>query len=193
MPIPITIIDAFAHKPFTGNPAAVCVLEEEMPDDWMQSIAAEMNLSETAFLLREGDRWRLRWMTPAVEVDLCGHATLAGAKYLLTEGIADPSQPILFETRSGTLSATESGEQITLDLPAIQTRPIDYLDILAEALVRVERAGHRTVLHVHDEIVCEIGSAAELVEVTSLCEVTPPWAQGLPMQVQGYAASRYRK
>ena len=138
MSIPIAIVDAFSDKPFTGNPAAICLLDQQMPDDWMQSVAAEMNLSETAFLVREGGTWRLRWMTPTVEVDLCGHATLASAKYLYAEGIADKTHAIHFDTRSGRLSTElisyNGKEMIAMDLPAIECKPIDLDPALAKAL-----------------------------------------------------------
>lgn len=86
MVLPLFTVDAFSGVPFAGNPAAVCLLDGPRPDAWMQALAREMNLSETAFLLPEGDGWRLRWFTPAVEVALCGHATLASAHVLWSEG-----------------------------------------------------------------------------------------------------------
>ena len=91
MPIPLYIADAFTPVPTCGNPAAVCLLDAPRPDAWMQSVAAEMNLSETAFLLPEGDGYRLRWFTPAVEVSLCGHATLASAHILWESGALQPT------------------------------------------------------------------------------------------------------
>ena len=109
-------IDAFTDQPFRGNPAAVCLLDRERDAAWMQQVAAEMNLSETAFLLRRGDAWSLRWFTPAVEVDLCGHATLASAHALFQEQLADGT--IAFDTRSGRLTARRSGDWIELDFPS---------------------------------------------------------------------------
>src|SRR5690349_14182333 len=103
--LPLFVVDAFAERPFTGNPAAVCLLDRWPSDDWLQSVAAEMNLSETAFLVPEGDRFRLRWFTPAIEVDLCGHATLASASVLWDQQLADVDQIIEFTTRSGILTA----------------------------------------------------------------------------------------
>jgi PhzF family phenazine biosynthesis protein len=117
----IRIIDAFAERPFTGNPAGVCVLERWPDPAWMQHVAAELNLSETAFAhpRPDGD-WSLRWFTPTVEVDLCGHATLATAHALMTDGrVADV---VRFHTRSGVLSV-RVGEEITLDFPAATTEP----------------------------------------------------------------------
>lgn len=112
-------VDAFADRPFSGNPAGVCVVETEADPEWMQAVAAEMNISETAFLVPrgEGGRYGLRWFTPAVEVDLCGHATLASAHLLWEE--AEKAEPIEFETRSGVLTAVLAGDGlIELDFPA---------------------------------------------------------------------------
>jgi len=122
--IPLLCVDAFTSKPFSGNPAAICLLEKQAPDDWMQSLAAEMNLAETAFPIKTGDNeFDLRWMTPTMEVDLCGHATLATAHALWSKGLADKSRPITFHTRSGVLKASLSADGITLDFPLIATSP----------------------------------------------------------------------
>jgi PhzF family phenazine biosynthesis protein len=118
MPIPLLQVDAFTDRPFSGNPAAVCLLREPQADDWMQAVAAEMNLSETAFLVRENGGYRLRWFTPKVEVELCGHATLASAHVLWTEEHVPLDKPILFHTRSGLLKAVRRGELIELDFPS---------------------------------------------------------------------------
>ena len=98
-------IDAFTDKPFRGNPAAVCLLDGERPDAWMQNLAAEMNLSETAFLRKQNSDWALRWFTPAVEVALCGHATLASAHALWEEKILPAGETARFHTKSGLLTA----------------------------------------------------------------------------------------
>ena len=112
--LPIYQVDAFAERPFCGNPAAVCPLPEWLDDATLQAIAAENNLSETAFYVREGAHHRLRWFTPTLEVDLCGHATLAAASVLLeSDGEA------VFETRSGRLTATRRGPLLTMDFPVI--------------------------------------------------------------------------
>ena len=116
MRTPLFQVDAFADAPFTGNPAAVCFPPDGVSDTWLQAVAAEMNLSETAFLWPEDEGWRLRWLTPEVEVDLCGHATLASAHVLWTTGRADG--PIAFDTRSGRLEARRRGDRIALDFPA---------------------------------------------------------------------------
>jgi PhzF family phenazine biosynthesis protein len=117
---PITVVDAFTSVPFAGNPAAVCVLKQDQPAAWMQSVASEMNLSETAFLLPSGENvYRLRWFTPKVEVKLCGHATLASAHVLWEEGHAANGNPLQFDTLSGRLTAQRKEEGwIALDFPA---------------------------------------------------------------------------
>ncbi|MFY9551707.1 MAG: PhzF family phenazine biosynthesis protein [Thermoanaerobaculia bacterium] len=115
---PIFHVDAFTERPFAGNPAAVCILSGPRDDAWMQGIAREMNLAETAFLQRTGEGWNLRWFTPTVEVDLCGHATLASAHILWEQGRAAPGSAIAFDTRSGRLTAAPRGGMIELDFPA---------------------------------------------------------------------------
>jgi len=115
---PIVVVDAFTDRPFAGNPAAVCLLPEPAEEAWMQNVAREMNLAETAFLVREGDGFRLRWFTPAAEVALCGHATLASAHWLWESGTVDTVRPIAFETKSGRLIAMRNGRWIALDFPA---------------------------------------------------------------------------
>src|SRR6185436_3074020 len=97
------LVDAFGDRPFSGNPAGVCFLDRTAPDDWMQSVAMELNQAETAFLVPEGDAFRLRWFTPASEVDLCGHASLASAHYLWAARRLDGAEPARFDTRSGRL------------------------------------------------------------------------------------------
>jgi PhzF family phenazine biosynthesis protein len=133
MPTPVHVVDAFAARPFTGNPAAVCLLEAPRPDAWMQSVAAEMNLSETAFVTPAGEAFALRWFTPTAEVDLCGHATLASAHVLWQEGRLAGDAAACFRTRSGLLTAAREGEGISLDFPA---RPEEAREIpgLAAAL-----------------------------------------------------------
>jgi PhzF family phenazine biosynthesis protein len=117
--MPLYCADAFTDRAFAGNPAAVCVLSQPADEGWMQRVAAEVNLSETAFLVPAGPRrWDLRWFTPAVEVELCGHATLASAHVLWTEGHAQAPEAIAFETASGTLTARPEGDGIALDFPA---------------------------------------------------------------------------
>jgi PhzF family phenazine biosynthesis protein len=133
---PIVQADAFTDRPFAGNPAAVCVLAEPRPDAWMQDVAREMNLSETAFLLRrEGsDGFDLRWFTPTVEVELCGHATLASAHVLWEEGHLPPAHEARFHTRSGVLVARRGNGWIEMDFPAEPAAPVEAPDGLVEAL-----------------------------------------------------------
>jgi PhzF family phenazine biosynthesis protein len=118
MPQPVVTVDAFTDRPFAGNPAAVCILPAPADEGWMRDVAAEMNLSETAFLHPHGDGWSLRWLTPAVEVDLCGHATLASAHVLWQDGHLPPDAEARFHTRSGLLTCRRRGEWIVMDFPA---------------------------------------------------------------------------
>jgi len=127
-------VDAFADRVFAGNPAAVCVLPGPADDRWMQDLARELNVSETAFLYREGTGYRLRWFTPAVEVDLCGHATLASAHVLWEEGLLLPEEPARFRTRGGVLSARRVGSWIEMDFPSQPIEPLPPPPELAEAL-----------------------------------------------------------
>jgi len=112
-------VDAFTEEPFRGNPAGVCLLQAPESDKWMQALAEEMNLSETAYLLPEGDAWRLRWFTPTTEVDLCGHATLASARVLFEHHPELRDDLIKFQTRSGELSARWVDGAVELDFPAM--------------------------------------------------------------------------
>jgi PhzF family phenazine biosynthesis protein len=131
----VRTVDAFTDRPFTGNPAAVVVLDEAPPDDWMAALAREMNLSETAFVIREAlpdADFRLRWFTPAMEADLCGHATLASAQCLLDDGV---TSPIRFATRSGVLTVSRQPDgSLSMDFPASQAVPVDAVPGMAEAL-----------------------------------------------------------
>jgi predicted PhzF superfamily epimerase YddE/YHI9 len=131
---PIVVVDAFTDRPFGGNPAAVCVLERAADERWMRAVAAEMNLSETAFLYPEGDGFRLRWFTPAVEVELCGHATLASAHVLFESGRLAAGAHARFHTRSGVLSAERDGARIVLDFPQRRVAHCDALPGLTAAL-----------------------------------------------------------
>jgi PhzF family phenazine biosynthesis protein len=125
MSIPVLQVDAFTSEPFAGNPAAVCVLPEPRDARWMQHVAREMNLAETAFLQRRADGYDLRWFTPAVEVDLCGHATLASAHVLWETGQLAATEPARFHTRSGVLTATRRDDWIDLDFPVTPDEPVD--------------------------------------------------------------------
>ena len=112
-------VDAFADRPFSGNPAGVCILEREAPERWMQAVAAEMNVAETAFLVRRDDgAFDLRWFTPTVEVDLCGHATLASAHVLWSESHLPREETARFHTKSGRLTAWHEADSIRMDFPS---------------------------------------------------------------------------
>ena len=118
MSLPLSLVDAFTDRAFAGNPAGVCVLEKDLDPAFLAAVAQEMNQAETAFLLARDDGWGLRWFTPEVEVDLCGHATLASAHLLWETGRAPGDAPIRFHTRSGLLTARREGRAIVLDFPA---------------------------------------------------------------------------
>ena len=120
----ITQVDAFADKPFASNPGAVCLLREPCEESWMQLVAREMNLSETAFLTPRNHGYDLRWFTPLMEVDLCGHATLASAHVLWEQGHLGAGETARFQTRSGELTARKRGEWIEMNFPATPAHPI---------------------------------------------------------------------
>jgi len=134
MKIPFYQIDAFSKKIFGGNPAAVCLLESWLDDNALQSIAAENNLSETAFLVpKSKGQYNLRWFTPTLEVDLCGHATLASA-FVIFSFIDNTLSSVDFETASGLLSVAKSGEMLSMDFPARKPEPTEKSPIIAQAL-----------------------------------------------------------
>ena len=134
MPIRIVQVDAFTNRAFAGNPAAVCVLRDTPSDQWMRDVAREMNLSETAFLVPENDGYRLRWFTPAMEVALCGHATVASAHVLWQDRHIPEGQQARFHTLSGLLTADRRGEWIELDFPAKVAEPAEAPPDLLTAL-----------------------------------------------------------
>jgi PhzF family phenazine biosynthesis protein len=134
MSLPLFQVDAFTDRPFAGNPAAICLLKEPGDPAWMQQVAHEMNLSETAFLYRQDDGYNLRWFTPAVEVALCGHATLASAHILWEQGYLPAGAQARFHTQSGLLTATQSNEWIEMDFPAKPEEEVEHVPGLAEAL-----------------------------------------------------------
>jgi PhzF family phenazine biosynthesis protein len=127
-------VDSFTSEPFAGNPAGVCILDAAINEDRMQKIAAEMNLSETAFLYRDGDLYRLRWFTPEAEVSLCGHATLASAQILFEQSICSSEETIRFMTLSGELTAKSVDGMIQLDFPATVATEKTPPDAIVEAL-----------------------------------------------------------
>jgi PhzF family phenazine biosynthesis protein len=133
MQIPIYQVDAFSNRLFAGNPAAVCPLDAWLPDETLQSIALENNLAETAYFIRDGAEFKLRWFTPAVEVDLCGHATLASAFIIMTE--LDPGRrEVHFQTRSGELVVTRDGDRLTMDFPSRPPGEVAVAPNLLDAL-----------------------------------------------------------
>lgn len=134
MSVRIVQVDAFTSKPFAGNPAAVCVLDSPADEAWMRDVAREMNLSETAFLHPEDGGYRLRWFTPAVEVDLCGHATLATAHVLWEDGHLDAAAEARFHTRSGLLTCRLNGSWIEMNFPAKMAESAEAPPQLADAL-----------------------------------------------------------
>jgi PhzF family phenazine biosynthesis protein len=144
--IPIYQVDAFSSAVFSGNPAAICPLDEWLPDDTLQAIATENNLSETAYFVRNGDGFHLRWFTPGCEVDLCGHATLASA-YVLFHELGERGDLLRFHTKSGELRAKRNGDLFALDFPARPPAPVERNDKLLaglggnpqEVLVSIER------------------------------------------------------
>lgn len=132
---PIFLVDAFTDRAFGGNPAAICLLDSDQDEHWMQMLAAEMNLSETAFVGQVApDTFKLRWFTPKVEVDLCGHATLAAAHVLWEEGMVAAEVPINFETKSGTLHCTYHKGRIEMDFPATPVTQTDLPRAVAHAI-----------------------------------------------------------
>ena len=135
MSLPVCVVDAFTTEKFRGNPAAVCLLSEAADESWMQRVAAELNLSETAFLVPQGDGWELRWFTPVAEVALCGHATLASAHALWESGRLAPEAAAIFHTRqSGVLTCIRRHGRIEMDFPARPAVAAMLPEGLAEAL-----------------------------------------------------------
>lgn len=155
-------IDAFTDRPYGGNPAAVVRLDRPVPDRAMRDLAREFGLSETAFLLPEGDGWRLRWFTPAVEVNLCGHATVASAWFLTEAGLVDREEPITFLSRSGRLGARRSDDWIELDFPVRPAAPTDPPAGLADAI----GAWPLGCYAVDEDLLVELASEADLARLS---------------------------
>jgi len=167
--IPLYQVDAFAAQAFAGNPAAVCPLEAWLPDRVMQAIAAENNLSETAFLVKNGGDYDLRWFTPTTEVDLCGHATL-GSAYVIATHLEPGRDSIGFNTKSGRLEATRAGALFTLDLPALRPEPWADGGAVAAALGQQPREVLRAimVLAVLDDVAVVRAATPDLAKVKAL-------------------------
>jgi PhzF family phenazine biosynthesis protein len=184
----ITQIDAFTATPFAGNPAAVCVLSEEKDEHWLQNVAREMNLAETAFLRKQEDGFHLRWFTPTVEVDLCGHATLASAHVLWEAGYLRSDEQARFHTRSGLLTATRQGRWIELDFPQMPAQAVTPPDELLQALdvealyvgknqfdYLVEVASEEIVRAITPNFSLLLNIPARGVMVTSRADATAPY------------------
>ena len=127
------VVDAFTDKVFHGNQAAVCVLEEWLPEDVMMDITRENNFSETAFTVKEGEKWHLRWFTPGGEIDLCGHATL-GTAFVLLKFYEKNIKKVIFTTLSGDLIVTKNGDLLEMEFPAYDLKPVTVTDAMEEAL-----------------------------------------------------------
>ncbi|MFJ5835115.1 PhzF family phenazine biosynthesis protein [Streptomyces sp. NPDC093089] len=181
----IRIVDAFTDRPFSGNPAGVLLLDSFPDDTWLRQVAAEVNLSETAFahpLPAGGDAdWALRWFTPTTEVDMCGHATLATAHVLHTTGKA--SGTVRFATRSGVLGATAAADgTITMDFPTSSLTPVPVPDGLAKALGAEVVAVHDTAAHIGDLVV-------ELRDEATVRSLTPDFAALTALSSRGVIAT----
>jgi len=189
MTLPIYVVDAFAEARFAGNPAAVCPLETWLPDAVMQTIAAENNLSETAFFVKGDAGYDLRWFTPAKEVDLCGHATLASAFVIAT--YLDPeARRMVFGTRSGELVVTRDGERLTMDFPALAPQPVDRAAAVTEALGFTSQA-----VLAADKLMAVLASEAEVLAAEPKLDLVAGWPEdGLIVTAPGEACdfvSRY--
>lgn len=169
-------IDAFTSQAFRGNPAAVCLLTVPAAERWMQSVAAEMNLAETAFVVGGPDAFGLRWFTPTVEVDLCGHATLAAAHALWEAGRLDRRTTARFETKSGRLSAAAAGDWIELDFPSTPATPADAPPGMLDAL------GVAAPVHVG---VSQFDYLVEVAGEEVLRSLTPDFARLRPIDTRG--------
>lgn len=152
--IPIYQVDAFTHVPFKGNPAGVCLIEESMSDKWMQSVASEMNLSETAFLVKDGNRYLIRFFTPEAEIPLCGHATLSSAHIIYETGLIPESEKLFLISKAGELTVWKDGNWITMDFPSYGVEkieiPTDAMDLLGGIPSELYKTGHGWSLAVFD-------------------------------------------
>lgn len=154
------IVDAFTDKVFAGNPAAVCIMDQWMSDEIMQKIAVENNLSETAFAVREKEKYHLRWFTPGGEIALCGHATLAAA-YVILRFIEPRAEKICFDTLSGCLTVTKENEMLMMDFPSFKLTPIEITDALIEAI------GVRPIeAYMGEDMVCVLENEEQVRNVT---------------------------
>ncbi len=145
-PITLYQVDAFTSEPFKGNPAGVCILEKEMPEEWMQNVAAEIHVSETAFITEGKNGYKIRYFTPESEVPLCGHATLSSAHIIYETGVADRKQEIIFMSKAGELKIRTSGKWVTMNFPAYSLDPVRIPDgiekIIGTRPSELYRTGH---------------------------------------------------
>ncbi len=182
MGLKIIQVDAFTDKAFSGNPAAVCVTDTPLADDLMRAIALEMNLSETAFLYPIENSYSLRWFTPAVEVDLCGHATLASAHVLWSEGHLLESEVATFQTRSGWLSARKQANWIEMDFPV---QPVQTASHVLPQLIK-SLGGGGTIRTVSKN---DINYLIEIQSESALAALQPDFAEMKKLPVQGVIAT----
>lgn len=172
MQIPIYQVDAFTSRLFSGNPAAVCPLEQWLDDDTLQAIAAETNLSDTAFFIPDGQQYRIRWFTPQAEVDLCGHATLASA-YVVFRHLRPEAKSVRFEANACTMQVQRDGEQLTMSLPSRPPQPceppVDLLNGLGAPASQILRArGYMAVYASQEEVAAIKPDLRSLARLDSL-------------------------
>lgn len=186
--VPFWLVDAFSGEAWRGNPAGVCVLDGPAPDAWMAAVAAEVNAAETAFLSPGAGpgEWALRWFTPATEVDLCGHATLAGAHTLWSYGLADG--PLAFSTRSGVLRAEGRAGRVGLDFPALAAAPADLPAGVSAALGAPVRWAGRNQTNWLVELADAAAVRALAPDMAGLVDMG---AQGLIVTAQGEEGSDF--
>ena len=182
MGLTVVQVDAFTDRPFSGNPAAVCVTDSPLADELMGAIALEMNLSETAFLHPIEGGYSLRWFTPAAEVDLCGHATLASAHVLWSEGHLADGEPAKFQTRSGWLTAKKQGDWIEMDFPS---QPVTKASHVLPQLVKSLCCGGN-IRAVNKN---ETNYLVEIQSETALAGLEPDFAEMKKLPVQGIIAT----
>lgn len=163
------VVDAFTDKVFAGNPAAVCVMDEWLSDELMQKITIENNLSETAFCVREGKNYHLRWFTPGGEIDLCGHATLATA-YTILRFVEPEADRVAFDTLSGELIVTKNGKLLEMVFPAYELKPVEVTDKMAEVIGARPIAAFmgRDLLCVMDDEAAVCACAPDMAKVMEL-------------------------
>jgi len=137
-------VDAFTTEPFKGNPAGVCILEKEMPEEWMRNVAAEMNLSETAFIVPEDKEFRIRFFSPEAEIPLCGHATLSSAHIMFETGVVEKNEEIIFLSKAGKLVIRYEDGWITMNFPAYQVKPVRIPDGISKIIGITPSELHRT-------------------------------------------------